>query len=163
MDNRARKSLLAAERVRQIVVDDAKRSLSDAIYLRTALRGTVARLSAEAAAVEARELAILRVPGGLDLGHLNLARQYRRWIRGELDSATKALDSAERAEADARTALGAAVRDRDAVRRLQTRRCIEEHEWTARRDQRASDDHGAMRATAPGSPLVFCSGGRDGN
>jgi hypothetical protein len=62
----------------------------------------------------------------------------------------------ERAEAEARSGLGACLRARDAVRNLQARRRLQERELTTRREQHALDDLAACRlfdasTTAQGS------------
>jgi hypothetical protein len=163
MDSRSAHSLIAAERVRQIAVDHAKRSLSEAIYLRQAMRRNVDALDARSIALGTYELGILQAPGALDIGALSVARRYRSWVRGELDTATKSLEGAERAEADARAALAAAVRARDAVRHLQTRRRLEECACAARREQHALDDQGAVRAAAARISSGFHLGGHHGS
>ena len=163
MDSRSAHSLMAAERVRQIAVDDAKRSLSDAVYLRQALRRNVDALDARSIALGAYELGILQAPGTLDLGALSLARRYRCWVRGELDTATKSLEAAERAEADAREALTATVRARDAVRHLQMRRRLDERACAVRREQHALDDQGAVRAAVTKLSSGIHSGGHHGS
>jgi flagellar biosynthesis chaperone FliJ len=63
---------------------------------------------------------------------------------------------------EARVALGACLRARDAVRHLQERRRLEGQEWATRREQHTLDDLGATRALTskrtrsflPGDPNV---------
>jgi flagellar export protein FliJ len=162
MNNRSARSLVAAERVRQIAVDDAKRALSDAIYVCNAARRNVEALEAQAAGAEAHALALLQAPGILDVGSLGAAQRYRSWQRSQLNSARQSLAREERAEAEARSALGACVRARDAVRRLQVRRRLEERERAARRGQHALDDLGAIRAMASKRTSSFPSGDQNG-
>jgi len=138
----------AAERVRQIALDDAKRALSDAIYVTHAARRKVETLEAQAASAEAQALALLQAPGRLDPSRLSAAQRYRSWQRVQLDSARQTLVREEQAEAAARAALGVCLRDRDAVRNLQERRHLEERAQRARREQHALDDLGATRAMA---------------
>jgi hypothetical protein len=145
MNNRSARSLVAAERVRQIAVDDAKRALSDAIYVSNAARRKVEALQAQAASADAHALALLQAPGILDPGRLVAAQRYRSWQRAQLDSARQSLALEEFAEAQVRAALGACLCARDAVRRLQERRRLEEREWATRREQHALDDLAACR------------------
>ena len=91
MNDRSAQSLDAAERVRQIAVDDAKRALSDAIYVSNTARRKVDTLQAEAAAAEAHALALLQAPGILDPGRLVAAQRYRSWQRTQLDAARRSL------------------------------------------------------------------------
>jgi flagellar export protein FliJ len=162
MNNRSARSLMAAERVRQIAVDDAKRALSDAIYVCNAARRKVEALEAQAAAAEAHALALLQAPGILDLGNLRAAQRYRSWQRVQLDSARQSLAGEERAEAEARSAFGTCLRARDAVRNLQARRRLQERELAARREQHALDDLGAIRAMAAKRAHSFPSGEQNG-
>ena len=162
MNNRSARSLDAAERVRQIAVDDAKRVLSDAIYVSNAARKKVETLQSQAAAAEAHALALLQAPGILDPAGLRAAQRYRSWQRAQLDSARQLLAREELAEAEARSALGACLRDRDAVRHLQERRRREEREWATRREQHALDDLGATRAMASRRTINFPSGDQNG-
>jgi hypothetical protein len=163
MNNRSARPLVAAERVRQIAVDDAKRALSDAIYVCNAARRNVAALEAQAAGAEAHALALLQAPGILDLGNLRVAQRYRSWQRAQLDSARQARAREERAEAEARSALGACLRARDAVRHLQARRRLQERERAARSAQHALDDLGAIRAMASKRTSSFPSGDQNGS
>ena len=158
MNKRSARSLVAAERVRQIAVDDAKRALSDAIYVSNAARRKVEALQAQSVAAEAHALALLQAPGILDPGRLRAAQHYRSWQRAQLDSARQLLAREELAEAEARSALCAYLRARDAVRRLQERRRLEEREWVARREQHTLDDLGAIRAIASQRTISFPSG-----
>lgn len=162
MISRSARSLVAAERVRQIAVDDAKRALSDAIYVCNAARRKVETLEAQATAAEAHALALLQAPGILNLGNLRAAQRYRSWQRTQLDSARQLLAREERAEAEARSGLGACLRARDAVRNLQARRRLQERELTARREQHALDDLGAIRAMASKSANSFPPGEQNG-
>lgn len=148
MNARSTKSLMAAERVRQIALDDAKRVLSDAIYVTNAARRKVETLQAQAASAEAQALALLQAPGILDPSRLSAAQRYRSWQRVQLDTARQSLAREEQAEAAARAALGVCLRDRDAVRNLQERRRLEERAEATRREQHALDDLGATRAMA---------------
>jgi len=148
MNNRSARSLDAAERVRQIAVDDAKRALSEAIYVSNAARRKVEALQAQAAGADAQALALLQTPGILDPSRLVAAQRYRSWQRAQLDSARQTLAREELAEAQARSALGACLCARDAVRHLQERRRLEERVWATRREQHALDDLGATRALA---------------
>jgi flagellar export protein FliJ len=145
MNNRSARSLDAAERVRQIAVDDAKRALSDAIYVSNAARHKVETLQAQAAGADAHALALLQAPGILDPSRLTAAQRYRSWQRAQLDSARQSLAREELAEAEARAALSGCLRARDAVRNLQERRRVEEREQAARREQHALDDLAACR------------------
>jgi flagellar export protein FliJ len=162
MKSRSARSLDAAERVRQIAVDDAKRSLSDAIYVANVARRKVETLQAQAAAADSQALALLQAPGILDPGRLVAAQRYRSWQRAQLDSARQSLAHEELAEAEARSALGACLRARDAVRRLQERRHLEEREWATRREQHALDDLGATRALAAKRIRSFPTGDQNG-
>jgi len=162
MNNRSARSLDAAERVRQIAVDDAKRALSDAIYVSNAARKKVETLQSQAAAAEAHALALLQAPGILDPAALRAAQRYRSWQRAQLVSARQLLAREELAEAEARSTLGARLRDRDAVRHLQERRRREEREWATRREQHALDDLGATRAMASRRTISFPSGDQNG-
>jgi flagellar export protein FliJ len=162
MNNRSAQSLVAAERMRQIAVDDAKRALSDAIYVCNAAQKKVEALQAQAASAEAHALALLQAPGILDVSSLHAAQRYRRWHRVQLDAARQSLAREERAEAEARSALGACVRARDAVRRLQARRLLEERERAAHQEQHALDDLGAIRAMASNRTSSFTSGDQNG-
>ena len=148
MNNRSARSLDAAERVRQIAVDDGMRGLSDAIYVTNAARRKAETLQTQAAAADAHALALLQAPGILDPGRLVAAQRYRSWQRAQLDSARQVLAREELAEAEARAALSACLRARDAVRNLQKRRRLEAAEQAARREQHALDDLGAIRAMA---------------
>ena len=148
MNQRSARSLMAAERVRQIALDDAKRALSDAIYVTSAARCKVETLQAQAASAEAQALALLQAPGILDPSRLSAAQRYRSWQRVQLDSARQSLAREEQVEAETRAALGVCLRDRDAVRNLQERRRLEEREEAARRAQHTLDDLGATRAMA---------------
>lgn len=162
MNDRSAQSLDAAERVRQIAVDDAKRALSDAIYVSNTARRKVDTLQAEAAAAEAHALALLQAPGILDPGRLVAAQRYRSWQRTQLDAARRSLAREELAEAEARAALGTCLRARDAVRRLQERRRLEEREWATRRAQHVLDDLGATRALASKRTRSFTPGDQNG-
>ena len=162
MNSRSARSLVAAERVRQIAVDDAKRALSDAIYVSNAARKKVDTLQAQAASADAQALALLQAPGILDPGRLRAAQRYRSWQRAQLEAARQLLAREERAEEEARAALGECLRARDAVRRLQERRRLEERERAARREQHALDDLGAIRAMASKRTNHLPSGDRNG-
>jgi hypothetical protein len=96
------------------------------------------------------------------VGSLNVAQRYRSWQRGQFDSARQLLAREERAEGEARLALAAFLRDRDAVRNLQERRCAEERERAARHEQNALDDLGATRAMASKRTSSFPSGDQNG-
>jgi flagellar export protein FliJ len=152
----------AAERVRQIAVDDAKRALSDAIYVSNAARRKVEALQAQAAAAEAHALALLQAPGVLDPASLRAAQRYRSWQRSQLEAARQTLAREEAAEEEARASLGACLRARDAVRHLQERRQLQEREWAARRQQYALDDLGAIRAITSKRTISFPSGDQNG-
>jgi flagellar export protein FliJ len=162
MNSRSARSLHAAERVRQIGVDDAKRVLSDAIYVANSARRKVESLQSQAAAADAHALSLLRAPGVMDPGSLLSAQRYRVWQHAQLAAARQLLSREELAEADARAAFGARLRDRDAVRRLQERRRREEREWLARREQHVLDDLGATRALAARITDNPSSGERNG-
>lgn len=162
MNERSARSLMAAERVRQIALDDAKRALSDAVYVTNAARRKVETLQAEAASAEAQTLALLQAPGILDPSRLSAAQRYRSWQRAQLDSARQSLAREEQVEAAARTALGVCLRDRDAVRNLRERRRLEEREEATRRDQNALDDLGATRAMATRGTITLTSGDQHG-
>ena len=162
MNNRSTRSLAAAERVRQIAVDDAKRALSDAIYVCNAARRKVETLEAQATAADAHALALVQAPGILDADNLRAAQRYRSWQRAQLDSARQLLAREERAESEARSALGACLRDRDAVRRLQERRRLQARELAARREQYALDDLGATRAMVLKRTSSFPPGDQNG-
>jgi hypothetical protein len=162
MNDRSARSLDAAERVRQIAVDEAKRALSDAIYVSNAARRKVEALQSEAVAAEAHALALLQAPGLLDPGRLVAAQRYRSWQRLQLNSARQSLAREELAEAEARAAFGACLRARDAVRRLQERRRLEEREWATRREQHTLDDLGATRALASKRTRSFPPGDQNG-
>ena len=84
MNSRSARSLVAAERVRQIAVDDAKRALGDAIYVSNAARKKVETLQAQATSAEAHALALLQTPGRLDLGSIGAAQRYRSWQQAQL-------------------------------------------------------------------------------
>lgn len=162
MNERSARSLDAAERVRQIAVADAKRALSGAIYVSNAARRKVEALETQAAGAEAHALALLQAPGILDPGRLRAAQRYRSWQRTQLDSARQSLAREELAEAEARSALGACLRARDAVRHLRERRRREAREWATRREQHALDDLGAIRAIASKKSISFPSGDQNG-
>jgi hypothetical protein len=162
MGNRSARSLVAAERVRRIAVDEAKRTLSDAIYVANAARRKVAALQAETAAADAHALALLQAPGILDPGHLVATQRYRSWQRTQLNGARQSLAREELAEAEARAALGTCLRARDAVRHLQERRRLEEREWAVRHEQHALDDLGATRALTWKADRSFPPGDQNG-
>jgi len=154
--------LEAAERVRQIAVDDAKRALSDAIYVSNAARKKVETLQAQAVSAAAHALALVQTAGTIDPGSLRAAQRYRSWQRAQLDAARQTLADEERAEAEARQALGECLRARDAVRHLQERRRLEERALAARQEQHALDDLGATRAMAVKRTTSFPSGEQNG-
>ena len=162
MNNRSTRSLVAAERVRQIAVDDAKRALSDALYVSNAARRKVEALQAQVAGADAHALALLQAPGILDPGRLVAAQRYRSWQRTQLDSARQSLTREELVEAQARAALGACLFARDAVRRLQERRRLQARELAARREQYALDDLGAIRAMVSKRTSSFPPGDQNG-
>ena len=162
MNSRSVRSLGAAERVRQIAVDDSMRALSDAIYVSNAARRKVETLQAQAAGADAHALALLQAPGILDPSRVLAAQRYRSWQRAQLDSARQSLAREEVAEAEARAALSACLHARDAVRNLQERRRLEEREQAARREQHALDDLGAIRALASKVTRSFPPGDQNG-
>ncbi len=146
MKHGSARTLVAAERVRQVAVDDAKRALSDSVYVCNAAQRKVDTLAAQAARAEAHALTLLLAPGILDVANIRAAQAFRGWQRRQLQTAREVLEREQRAEAEARSALSACLQARDAVRRLQSRRRLQEHELAARRVQHELDDLGALRA-----------------
>jgi flagellar biosynthesis chaperone FliJ len=163
MSDRAVSSLTAAERVRQIAIDEAKRVLSDAIYVCNAARRKLAGLETQAASAQAYASALHQAHGMLDVAAIRAAAAYGSWHRAEVDSARRALALEEQAEAEARTALAACLRARDAICRLQDRRRLHERQRSARHAQHAIDDLGAIRALASRSATIFPSGDQHGS
>jgi len=161
MSDRSARSLSAAERVRQIAVDDANRVLCDAIYVCNAARRKVAGLEGLVTAAEAHALWLLQAQGLLDLASIRAGQRYRSWQRAELEAARQALARELQVEAEARSALAACLCARDAVRQLQARRRLEERRLAARRAQHTLDDLGAIRAMASNRTHSFPSGGHN--
>jgi hypothetical protein len=145
MDDRNSKSLRAARRVRDIALDDAKRTLSDAVYAVEAARRISTSLSAQLAAALLHEQTMNQA-GSLDVGALGLAARFRHWLNGKQVVAQQSVAAAEHDEINARAALMASLGARDAVRKLQARRQIDEEQERLRRWQQSLDDLGAVRA-----------------
>lgn len=158
MSDRSKRSLGAAERVRQIAVDEAKRVLSDAIYVSNAARRKVGGLEGLAAAAQAHALSLLQSAGVLDLEGMRAGQRYRSWQWAELASARQVLAHELQAEAEARAALASSLRARDAVRHLQARRRLQAQRLETRRAQNALDDLGAIRAMASRKANIFPPG-----
>jgi flagellar biosynthesis chaperone FliJ len=162
MDNRSEKSLSAAERVRDLAVDEAKRALSDSVYVCKAARRGVELLNARITAADTHQSQVLSSTP-LDIESLLMVRRFRGWLGQELTAAQRTFEAAERAEIDARLALHTCVRARDAVRRLRERRRLEALASHARRAQHILDEQGALRAIAARPIVSFQSGGHHGD
>jgi flagellar biosynthesis chaperone FliJ len=161
MDSRSTHSLMAARRVREIALDDAKRTLSDATYAREAARRSLASLSAQLAAALLHERTLSEA-AALDVAALGSAQRFRQWLRGKLVAAQQSVSAAEREEVTARAALLASLGARDAVLKLQERRRTDAADQQSRHWQHTLDDMGSVRAMASLESFLVQSGDRHG-
>jgi hypothetical protein len=150
MDSRRAKSLLAAERVRDISLGDAKRALAENVARSNANRRAAESLALQTKELERREIELLKPGVRLNVGYLEATRRYKKWLEVQLKAGEKAVENAERVESDSRAMLGQCWRARDTVRRLRERRFKELLAEAARRAQHALDDQGAIRAALTG-------------
>jgi len=148
MRNTGFHELQAAQRVRQIAVDDARMRLVDADRACEAGQRALAALTSQAGEFQEYERGVLASNGAFNVATVCESRRFRAWLAREISAANSAQRRLEQERAAARVYVQMCLRANRAILRLIERRDAAKGLQEARTTQNELDDHGALRRVA---------------